>query len=79
MKREENSKPKRGSEGARLRTDEGEEHEEEQQPGTAPEEIVDGRGKNGDGRDNGGEEELGGEYPVDLADKAPSELVVTVA
>lgn len=65
--------------GVRLRTDEGKEHEEEQQPGISPEEIVDGRWENGDGRDDGREDELGSENTVDLADKTPSELVLAGA
>lgn len=59
--------------------DEGEEHEEEQESGIAPEEIVDGRVEDGDGGDDGGEDELSGKDSVDLANKAPSELILMVA
>ena len=62
-----------------LRTDEGEEHEEEQQPRIASEEIVDRGVENGDEGDEGGKDELGGKDTVDLAYEAPSELVLAVA
>lgn len=60
-------------------TDEGEKNEDEEESGIALEEIVDGGIENGDERDEGGEDDLSGEDPVDLADEPPSELVLAEA
>lgn len=58
---------------------EGKEEEEEKEGGISLEEMVDGRIENGDERDERGEEDLSGEDAVDLADEAPSELILAGA
>lgn len=58
----------------RWLTDEGEDGEDNREAGAGGEGGVDGRVENSGGRDGGGEQDLGGEDTVDLADEAPSEL-----
>ena len=68
---------KEGSEG--YSTDEREEDDEEEEGRTAPEESVDGSIEDGDGGNDGSEDDLRREDSIDLADEAPTELVLANA
>ena len=63
----------------RPQQDEGQEHKEQEKAGIAPEKKVEGRVEDGEGRDEGGEEDLGGQDAIDLANETPTELVLSIA
>lgn len=62
-----------------IRTDEGENGEEEKNPRASPKEIVDGSVKDGDSGDYGGEHNLGSQDSVHFPYESPSELVLPMA
>ena len=59
--------------------DEGEEDEEEEKAGIGPQELVDRGVEDGDGRDEGGNEDLSGKNAVDFSDEGPSQKILSVA
>lgn len=56
--------------------DERNDAEEQKEAGTVTKESVDRSVEDGEGGDDGGEHQLDGENTVDLADQAPSKLVL---
>lgn len=59
-----------------MRTEQGKDAEAEGQAGAGGEGEVEGGVEDGESGDEGGEEELGGEDGVDLADERPAQLVL---
>lgn len=60
-------------------TDEWQEDEEEEKAGISPEKSVEGGVEDGEWRDEGGEDDLGGQDAIDLANETPTELVLAIA
>lgn len=60
-------------------TDKGGEDEEKQQSRIRAQEVIDRHVENGRGGDEGGDEDLRGEYAVDLAYESPSQQILAVA